>query len=368
MKVVLTGGCTGGHIYPALAIGDKFREKIPDCEVIYLGHDQGLERYIVPKHGYELKFVRSKWVDRSNAAKLLDTFVSNEVGRRQAMKIMKDFKPDVVMSTGSFVSVPVVLAAHRLGINIYIHEQNAYPGMANKFLSRYARKVFLGFGGASKYFDSSKTVYTGNPVRSEFGTKDRKESRRMLGIPEDDFVILTFGGSLGADKMNEVGKAVVKRYGGREHVTVLFGTGKDYYDGVIADLEKQGLASFDNVKITPYISRMADTLAASSIVISRSGALSTAEIMMSSRPAIFIPSPNVTGDHQYYNAKSVVENGGAIIVNEDEESADRVVNALEELIADPALIADMEEGSFRGAPVRATDIIFDTIMEDLGRK
>ena len=187
MKLILTGGCTGGHIYPALAIGDEFREKEQGSEILYLGHEEGMERYIFPKYGYDLKYVRSKWVDRKNIFKMVDTCWNNLVGITQAKKIMKEFKPDFVMSTGSFVSVPVVLAAHQLKIPVYIHEQNAFPGMANKFLSRYARKVFLGFENAAPHFDKEKIVYSGNPVRKEFGENDRTAARKKLGIPENDF-------------------------------------------------------------------------------------------------------------------------------------------------------------------------------------
>lgn len=365
MKVILTGGCTGGHIYPALAIGDKFREHDPSCEILYLGHDEGMERYIVPRYGYELKYVRSKWVDRSNLFKLLDTLWSTEAGKHQAIRMMKKFQPDVVMSTGSFVSVPVVLAAHKLGIPIYIHEQNAYPGMANRYLAKYARKVFVGFNNAARHFDPRKTLYSGNPVRVEFSDKERGSSREVLEIPQDDFVILAFGGSLGADAINEIGIEIVRKYGGRKGVTILFGTGKDYHERVAQQLGEEGLDGYANVRVTPYISAMADTLAAADVVISRSGALSVAEITMAGRPAIFIPSPNVTGDHQYYNAKEVVDSGGAIIVNEDADAAERVLNALGEFLAEPQLLKDMEEGSRKAAPYHATDIIYNTIMETI---
>lgn len=365
MKVVLTGGCTGGHIYPALAIADKFREHDPDCEILYLGHDDGMERHIVPKYGYPLEFISSKWVDRSNVFKLAETFRVNERGKREAKKRMKEFKPDLVVSTGSFVSVPVVLAAHSLGIPIYIHEQNAYPGMANKLLSRYARKVFLGFRHAGEHFDASKTLYSGNPVRASFGTVSREEARETFDLPKDDFVILVFGGSLGARGMNKIGMEIAREYAGQEGVSVFFGTGKDYYDSVRESLEEEFPENESNIHVMPYISDMVSALAACDIVICRSGALSVAETTVSGRAAIFVPSPNVTGDHQYYNAKEVADQGGAVIVTEDADASEHVLDTLACMKEDLSILREMEESSRKVAPIHATDIIYDTIKEDL---
>ncbi|MBQ6582976.1 MAG: undecaprenyldiphospho-muramoylpentapeptide beta-N-acetylglucosaminyltransferase [Mogibacterium sp.] len=369
MKVILTGGGTGGHIYPALAIGDRLKEADPSCEILYIGYQKGMETRIVPEYGYPLKTVRAKGVDRSNILKMADTIWSTEYGKAQAYRIMKKFRPDVIVSTGGYVSVPVVLAGRRYGAKIFIHEQNAYPGMANKFLAKYAEKVFLGFREAAEYFrvDPSRLVYSGNPTRRDFAGKDRETARKELGIPEDHFAIAVFGGSLGAAALNEVGCTLMEAYHDRDDVTLIFGTGRNYYEEVQARLETMGLAEHPNLRITPYIQNMADTLAAANVVISRSGALSVAEITMSGRPGIFIPSPNVTGDHQYYNAKSVVDSGGGIIVREDAETPERIRNILTELEADPEVVRSMEEGSRRAAPVNATDIIYEGIMECCSR-
>ena len=187
MRIILTGGITGGHIYPALAIGDKFKEMNPECEILYIGNERGMENEIVPKHGFPLEIVPSKAVDRSNIFKMAETLAVTGRGKSQTYRIMKKFRPDIVISTGSYVSVPVVLAAHKYGAKVFIHEQNAYPGMANRFLSQYAEKVFLGFEDAGKFFKQNRKLqYSGNPVRKDFYGKDKKESRKLLGIPEDD--------------------------------------------------------------------------------------------------------------------------------------------------------------------------------------
>ena len=365
MRVIVTGGITGGHIYPALAIADQFKQFDSDAEFLYLGSDEGMERYIVPRYGYELKYIDSRWFDRSSPFKLAKTLFKNERGKRQAISVMKQFKPDFVMSTGSFVSVPVVLAAKSLKIPVYIHEQNAYPGVANKLLSKYARRVFLGFEAARKYFPSEKVVYTGNPVRSEFGEQNRECARDELGIPQNDFVVLIFGGSLGAETINDIGLEIVNKYGNDDNVTILFGTGKDYFEHVKNRLNAGGKEAPTNVRVMPYISEMAKMLSASNVIICRSGALSTAEVTMAGRAAVFVPSPNVTGDHQYYNAKAVADNGGAVLITENGDVELRVLNALKALSTDATLLEDMEEGSLKSAPIDAAKIICEEIISDV---
>ena len=365
MKIVLTGGVTGGHIYPALAIADRFRDEDPSAEFIYIGSGEPLERDIIPSHGYDLVTVDSEWLDRSNPMRALKTALRTLRGRSQAIKIMKGFKPDVVISTGSYVSVPVVLAAAHLGLPLYLHEQNGFPGVSNRLGARNAKTVFLGFGSAREHFsDAENIVYSGNPVRSEFMGRDRVADRKALGIPEDDLVIMVFGGSLGSETTNRVGEMIARKYAGKDGYTVIWGTGKEYYEEVSERLNKEGFAP-GNVRISAFIKNMPEVLSASDICISRSGALSTAETTMAGRAAIFIPSPNVTADHQYYNAKAVADVGGAVIVREDDDAgvtAFRVLGIVEELDKDRDEIRRMEEASLSVAPVDAADIIYDEIM------
>lgn len=369
MKIVLTGGCTGGHIYPALAIGDKFREKDSHNEIIYIAHPYGLETKIVPAAGYELKLVTAQWIDRSNPIRIVKTIAGTLKGRREAYKIMKEFKPDVVVSTGSFVSVPVVLAAKKLGVPIYIHEQNAFPGVSNRMFSRYARKVFLGFNGGHEFFkEQEKLIYSGNPVRKEFYGRDSASDRKELGINDNDRVIMLFGGSLGSDTINEIGAALSEKYYGVDGITVLWGTGRDYYESIREDLNNRGILDGSNVMVSAYINNMPAALSASDVVISRSGALSVAEITMTGCPAIFIPSPNVTADHQYHNAKAVADVGGAVIVRESENTTTEVIKEVTSLMNSSERIAEMKQASLKIAPVNATDLICEEIMRDLSTR
>ena len=363
MKIVLTGGCTGGHIYPALAIGDKFRAEDPSCEVIYIAKGEDLERQIIPDHGYELYEVDSTWFDRGNPKRLATTIRRTLNGRRDAIRIMKKFRPDAVISTGSFVSVPVVLAAQKLNIPVYIHEQNGFPGVSNRLAAAKARKVFLGFESAREYFKrQDNIIYSGNPVRSDFACRDKADDRKALGLPADDLVIVVFGGSLGSETTNQVGEALAREYAGKDGYTVIWGTGREYHEEIKARLADEGFAP-DNVRISAYIADMPAYLSACDLIISRSGALSTAETTMAGRAAIFIPSPNVTADHQYYNAKAVADAGGAVIVREGKDITGRVLSIVRELDADRDSISEMSEKSRKAAPTEATDIIYRTVVE-----
>lgn len=367
MRIVLTGGVTGGHIYPAIAIGDKFKAEIPDSEIIYIASGNTLEKEIIPGAGYELFEVQSEPFYRNNIFRMAGTVSKTLKGRKEALKILREFNPDVIVSTGSFVSAPVVLAGAALKTKIYLHEQNGFPGISNRFLARYASKVFLGFESAWTHFkDQTKLVYSGNPVRREFSERSRSNDREELSIPHDDFVIVIFGGSQGSETTNAVGEALVREYADKEDVTVIWGTGNTYYDDISKRLEEE---SFEpaNVRIVPYISDMPATLSACDLCISRSGALSVAETTMAGRVAVFIPSPNVTEDHQYYNAKAVADAGGAFIVREDkgaEEVAEEVKAIVQNLSEDRETQRSMEEAAAKLAPVNAADIIFNTIMED----
>ena len=235
-------------------------------------------------------------------------------------------------------------------------------------LSRYARKVFLGFNGGHEHFkQKEKLMYVGNPVRKDFYDRSRDADRQSLGIPSDDFVITVFGGSLGSKAMNDIGFELAKEYAGKENVTVIWGTGREYYDGVSAELQSLGLIESPNLRVSPYIDNMPAVLSASSVVISRSGALSVAETTMIGRAAIFVPSPNVTADHQYHNAKAVADVGGAVIVREGEDTSDKVMCEVRRLYENRELLADMEVACHSIAPERATEIIYEEIMKDIGQ-
>lgn len=365
MRVIVTGGGSGGHIYPAIAIADKIKEKEPDSEILYMGNDIGLEKDIVPGTGYPMELVSAKWLDRRNIFKIFDTGLSTMKGIRQAYKIMKKFKPDVVIGTGGFVCVPVMYAGHKYGARCYLHEQNAFPGVANKTLEKFADKVFLGFPEASHYFrEPEKHVNAGNPVRKRFYDVDAAEAKRKLDIPEDDFVIFSFGGSQGAEKINDVAFDLLDAVNGHKGITFVFGTGSQYYEEILNKAKEKNIEIQPNVRVKSYINDMQNYLGAADLIISRAGALSVAETTVCGKASILIPSPNVTGNHQYFNAKSVADKGGAVLIEEKDLTSELLIEEVFRLKNEPDLLKKMSKASLECAPLDATEMIYAEIKKD----
>ncbi|MEE0741450.1 MAG: undecaprenyldiphospho-muramoylpentapeptide beta-N-acetylglucosaminyltransferase [Emergencia sp.] len=364
MRVIVTGGGTGGHIYPAIAIADKIKEKEPDSEILYIGNDIGLEKDIVPQTGYPMELVSAKWLDRRNLFKLFDTGFSTMRGIRQAYRIMKKFKPDVVIGTGGFVCVPVMYAGHKYGARCYLHEQNAYPGVANKALEKFADKVFLGFPEAGHYFKQpEKHINAGNPVRQQFYDVDQEAARDKLSIPREDFVVFSFGGSQGAEMINDVAFDLLEAINGHKGVTFIFGTGSQYYEEVLEKARDKGIEIQENIRVRDYITDMQDYLGASDLIISRAGALSVAETTVCGRASVLIPSPNVTGNHQYFNAKSVADRGGAVLIEEKDLTGELLLEEVMRLKNNPEILDKMGRASKACAPLSATETIYAEIQK-----
>ncbi|WP_312353218.1 undecaprenyldiphospho-muramoylpentapeptide beta-N-acetylglucosaminyltransferase [Aminipila sp.] len=360
MKVIMTGGGTGGHIYPAIAIAEKIKEKRPEAEILFVGTKKGLEKDLVPQNGYPIKFITVSGFNRRNILKNFKVVKDLVKGSKEAKKIIKDFQPDVVIGTGGYVCGPVVRAAHKLGIKTFIHEQNAFPGMTNKMLEKYVENVFISFADAEKYFkNKDKLILSGNPVRRSFFEAEKNDSRRILNIPEDQFVILCFGGSRGAGKINDVMINVAESLNGVKNISLYFVTGAAYYDSILKNMEDNGFKNGGNIHIKKYISNMQDYISAADLIISRSGALTVSEITVCGKASILIPSPNVTGNHQYFNAKAVADKGGATIVEEKDLSSESLLKIISHFKANPQKLKDMELASVKAAPSDATKIIYE---------
>ena len=366
MRVIVTGGGSGGHIYPAIAIADKIKEKEPDAEILYMGNDLGLEKDIVPGTGYALELVTARWLDRKSVIELALTGMVTARGVLQALKIMRKFKPDVVIGTGGFVCVPVLFAGHLYGAKCYLHEQNAYPGVANRVLEKFVDKVFLGFPDAAEFFkEPKKHVNAGNPVRERFYNVDKAAARERLGIPKDDFVIFSFGGSQGAEKINEVGFDLMEAVNGHKGVTYIFGTGSQYYDEILDKAKDKNIEIQPNIMVKSYINDIQYYLGAADLIISRAGALSVAESTVCGRALLLIPSPNVTGNHQYYNAKSVADHGGAILLEEKDLTSEKLIAEVMRLWNQPELLEEMGRASKACAPLDACEMIYTEIKKDV---
>jgi UDP-N-acetylglucosamine--N-acetylmuramyl-(pentapeptide) pyrophosphoryl-undecaprenol N-acetylglucosamine transferase len=368
MRLIITGGGSGGHIYPALAIADEICKQEPGSEVLYIGNHVGLETEIVPKSGYDMKLVAARWFEKTPLGVIKTSAVTLH-GSNQSLRIMKKFKPDAVVGTGGFVCVPVIHAAHRYGCKVYIHEQNAFPGVANRFLERYVDRVFLGFGDASQYFkQKEKHTVVGNPVRDRFFHVDRDVCREKLGLSKDDFVIFSFAGSQGANQMTRVIYEVMKQLNGKKSVVLLFGTGTLHYGWVQDHIKEDGIDLKDNIRIMDYINDMENYLGASDLVISRAGALSVAETCVTGRASILVPSPNVPGNHQYFNARSVSDHGGAILIEEKDFTLNKVMQEIYHLQEHPEELRAMEQAAVKCAPTNATERIYQFIRSDLDNR
>ena len=364
MRVIMTGGGTGGHIYPAIAIANKIMERTNDSEILFVGTRRGLESKLVPENGYNIKYITVSGLNRRNMIKNIKVFRDYQKGKAQAKAIIEEFKPDVVIGTGGYVSGPVVRTAASMGIRCFLQEQNAVAGVANRMLERYVEKIFLGFEEGGKYFKKKdKLIVSGNPVRGDFFNCDPAASREKLGIDPDKFVLLSFGGSQGAGRINKAMVEVIRQYNGSGEVEVFFATGKSYYTPVMTELKELGVDLKDNIHVLEYINNMQDVLAASNLVVSRSGALTVSEIAICGKPSILIPSPNVTGDHQTFNARAISDKGGAILLEEKALDDSVLFEQIERLRRNPAFLEGMAEQARQAAPLDATDIIFYSITD-----
>lgn len=369
MKCILSGGGTGGHLYPALAIAEKILSEEPDSEILFVGSKDSIEADVVPKMGYKFVSIPTERLNIGEGplqkmAINAKVGMSNLAGVAKATAIVRKFKPDAVVGTGGFVCFPTLFAAQMAKYPTYVHEQNAVPGRANKALAKGAKKIFVGFKGAEDSFGyPEKTMFTGNPVRKEFFNLNKAASREKLGIPMDDMVVFAFGGSLGARNINNIALRYMKHISGKSGRTLLMGTGGRHYDECIDRCKAEGVEITKNIKIESYIENMTDYLAASDLMICRAGALSLAEIITAGKPSIIIPIPNTVGNHQYYNAKAIADAGGAFLVEEKDLDIDDICEKIEYLASNKAVLKNMGEICQGMASQDAADIIYREIKK-----
>ena len=336
----MSGGGTGGHINPALAIAGKIKSKQTDAAIAFVGTARGMESTLVPKEGYELKTVKVRGFQRRLTVKNIDAAVKAVTSVMAAKNILKEFKPDLVIGTGGYVSWPVGKAAASLGIPLLIHEQNAVPGVTTKMLAHYADKILISFDESRKCFDCpEKLVLVGNPVKAEMLRSVKQEQKRKLGFDENIPLILSYGGSLGAARVNETALALMKRYSATHEVYHLHAVGKGGWPDIKRELllEDFQVSGPEEVKkgrlcVREYIYNMPQVLSAADLVICRAGAMTLAELACLGKAAVIIPSPNVTNDHQYKNAHVLEQAGAAVVIREKDLTADSLITAVSRLI------------------------------------
>jgi UDP-N-acetylglucosamine--N-acetylmuramyl-(pentapeptide) pyrophosphoryl-undecaprenol N-acetylglucosamine transferase len=342
MRLIITGGGTGGHIYPAVAIVKRVKIAIPDCDILYVGSSYGLESKIVKKENLAFKSISVKEFNRKNIFKSIGSGILYMKALYQSYKIIKSFKPDLVMGTGGMVSGPVVLMASMFSIDTMIHEQNAIPGKTTKFLARFATKILVSYKDSMPYFKRQNRLhYTGNPVRANFHEIDRETARRQLGLSENELLILSVGGSSGAVAINNLARNLVYELESMPNVRFIHITGKKYYSSF---LETMDLGSISNrAKFIDYSEDIVTLMAAADLAISRSGAMILAEMGAVSLPAILIPSPNTTDNHQELNAKAFEKTGACIMLSEKELTVDRFISIINTLVHQPEKLDVMRQ-------------------------
>ncbi|MDY4919514.1 MAG: undecaprenyldiphospho-muramoylpentapeptide beta-N-acetylglucosaminyltransferase [Phascolarctobacterium sp.] len=332
MKVILSGGGTGGHIYPALTIADQIKKLAPEAEISFVGTQQGLEKDIIPRYGYPLKFIEVAGFKRSLSLDTLRSACKLFSGLYDAYQIIKKEKPDLVIGTGGYVCGPIVFMAALKGIPTCIQEQNAMPGVTNKILSRYVRKVFLGYKEAGKYFQGkAELVYTGNPIRTEILEHERQAAIKELGLDPEKKTILVSGGSRGARSINNAMLEAELALSGRNEVQVLHATGDVNYEQYMAEITKRGGVG-ENIIIKPYLHNMPVALAAADLAVFRAGAIGLAELMAKGVPSVLIPYPYATANHQEFNARAVEAKGAAQVILDKELNGERILEAIEHLL------------------------------------
>lgn len=374
MKVLLTGGGTGGHIYPALAVARRLKEIDPHIELLYVGTERGLESRIVPKESITFKSIQIEGFKRKlnfegikyNINSLI-LFVKSIF---KAKKIIKEFKPDVVLGTGGYVSAPICYAAARSGIASVVHEQNSYLGLTNKFLLRFVDKLAISFEEIYEQTENyeDKVVFTGNPRSQELFTRDKALNPNLFGLDPQKKIVLIIGGSRGAEKINQ---SFIEAYPEliKKEYQIIFATGNRHYEEVTNQLNKiSPLSKQDNLVVKAYIDNMEDVLQNSSLLISRSGATTLAEITALGLPSILIPSPNVTEDHQRKNAMSLVNHHAAVLLEEKDLNGQNLIIHLDDLLMDQEKLTKMSKASKSIAETKATDHLVQLMMDELKKK
>lgn len=310
-RFIISGGGTGGHIYPAIAIGNALKEKYPDASFLFVGAQDKMEMQKVPQAGFQIEGLWISGIQRKLTVDNLKFPLKLVSSLWKSRKIVKRFKPDVVIGTGGFASGAVLQVANSMNIPTLVQEQNSYPGITNKLLSKKAAVICVAYPGLERFFPSEKIILTGNPVRSDLlNTADKRaEALQFFNLDPNKKTLVVLGGSLGARKINQL-LAANKNWLLEQNIQILWQCGKFYFE------EYAQHAQTDGVQVLSFIDRMDLVYAAADLIISRSGASSVSELALVGKPTIFIPSPNVAEDHQTKNAKAIVDQGGAVLLRE----------------------------------------------------
>lgn len=355
LRAIISGGGTGGHIFPAIAIANALRELNPDVEILFVGAEGRMEMEKVPAAGYKIEGLPVVGLQRRLTMKNLAFPFKLMKSLRLAKRIVKDFNPQIVVGVGGYASGPVLKTAQRMGIPTLIQEQNSYAGVTNRLLAKKANAICVAYEGMEKYFPSEKILLTGNPIRQGLNNILPKtdEAHNFFDVPKGSKVILVVGGSLGARSINHSILGDIDKIIASNGTILIWQTGKFYIDEIREKLKGKATA---NIRVNDFINRMDLAYSIADIVISRAGACTISELCMVGKPTILVPSPNVAEDHQTMNAKALVKKGAAIMVTDANAPKDLVSEALN-LIDNEGITIELSNNILSMAlPNAATDI------------
>ena len=359
-RIIISGGGTGGHIFPAISIANALKRMEPGCEILFVGALGRMEMEMIPAAGYKIVGLNIAGIQRGSIVKNLALPYKMFDSMRKALKLISDFKPDTVVGVGGYASGPLLLAASWKNVPYLIQEQNSYAGVTNKRLGKNASKICVAFDGMEQFFPADRIIKTGNPVRKEVVNIEDKHfaGAELLKLDPLKRTILVTGGSLGAGTLNKSLEKHLKEITDQD-VQLIWQTGKYYYEGII---ERLGANPHPNVRILEFLNRMDLAYAAADVIISRAGAGTIAELCLIKKPVILVPSPNVAEDHQTKNAFALVKNQAALMIA-DRSAEDTLVKAALDLLNDGARCAAFSENIGKMALVDADDIIANEVLK-----
>lgn len=368
MRVIIAAAGTAGHINPGIAIANKIKKEEKDSKIIFIGTTRGLENDLVPRAGYELKTINayglSKKLSFENIKKMYQTYQ----GFSEAKKIIKEFKPDIVIGTGGYICGATIASAHKLNIPTMLHESNSFPGKAVKMLAKKTNTILVSFKDAIPRIKNAKNVvHTGTPVKikkQEYGINERSRILKEIGLKETKPIILVSGGSQGAQKINEAIVEIIKNKLNKNY-QIIWATGLKQFDIVKENLENSHLSinQLDAIKIVPYIYNMEEVMNVADVIIGRAGAMTVTEISNLGKPSILIPLPNVSHNHQLYNAKVLEKIEAAKIILNEELTGEKLNQVIEEIILDKCKMKNMGENALKVSTTQVEDKIYQEIKK-----
>lgn len=362
LKVIVSGGGTGGHIFPAISIANAVRELRPDAKILFVGAEGRMEMQRVPAAGYEIVGLPVQGFDRKNLFKNISVLWKLMKSRRMAKRIISDFQPNVVVGVGGYASGPTLNMAAKAGIPTLIQEQNSYAGVTNKLLARSARKICVAYEGMERFFPEENIVFTGNPVRQNLlaPSMTYQEAVAQFGLEDKKRTVLIVGGSLGARTINESVLSCLELIRQQDEVQFIWQTGSFYHNEIADALRRAGRP--ENLIVTDFISDMAAAYTVADLVISRAGAGSISEFCLLGKPVILVPSPNVAEDHQTKNALALVKKGAAVYIKDDEARQTLISRAIA-LVQEPLQLKELSDNILTLAKPNAAMDIAREVLE-----